>query len=77
MNETRLGVVQVDAEYLRELEEFRRSKQMSFESPKLTHKDIVRIDTYKESFVRYLELTRLSIAQERALNVGKERELMG
>jgi hypothetical protein len=73
------GLIIVEKEYLEELEAFKKSKAYlpNLSDIKLEYKDIVRIDTYKDSFIKYLEQTRVSIANQRALNIGQEKELMG
>lgn len=43
----------------------------------LDYKDIVNIDTYKNSFVKFLKLSQLSIWNQRALNRWREAELWG
>ncbi len=43
----------------------------------LTYKDIMNIDTYKDSFVKFLKLSQLSIWNQRALNRWREAELWG
>ena len=73
------GLIIVEKEYLEELEEFKKSK--SYMKPMseitLSYKDIVNIDTYKESFIKFLETARVAVANQRALNVGQETQLMG
>ena len=65
------GLIIVDEEYLLELEAFKKERSYipDMDTSKLTYKDIVRIDTYKESFLNYLKEARKSIFNERALNV--------
>jgi len=71
-------LVIVDREYLQELEAFKKANSYMPDTQveKLVYKDIVRIDTYKQSFINYLQQARKSVFYERALNVWRETELL-
>ena len=71
------GLTIVETEYLEELEEFKKSMRYIPEISPVSYKDIVNIDTYKESFAKYLENARMSVARQRSTDVGNEEKLLG
>jgi len=71
------GLTIVETEYLEELEATARSIKYIPDIAPIAYQDIVNIDTYKESFVRYLENARVSVARQRSTDSGNEAQLLG
>lgn len=71
------GLTIVETEYLEELEAVQRSVKYVPEIAPISYQDIVNIDTYKESFIKYLENARVSVARQRSTESGNETQLLG